>query len=118
MHVAVVGPIYGGSLPIAGHVVRALEALGHRVSYVDHSAHHRSYDRFNVFRDPRHRLSMQSRFADVLSMSTLTELSEDPPDLVLAMAQAPMSLGALEHLRRKKFITAIWFVENYRHLTY
>lgn len=118
LHVALVGPIYGGSLPITGYVARALEALGHRVTWVDHSVHHASYDRFNRFRDPRHRLSMQSRFADVLSMSTLTELSEDPPDLVLAMAQAPMSLGALEHLRRKKFMTAMWFVENYRHLTY
>lgn len=118
MHVAVVGPIYGGSLPITGYVVRALESLGHRVSWVDHSVHHASYTRFDQFRDPRHRLSMQSRFADVLSLSTLTELSEDPPDLVLAMAQAPLSLGALEHLRRKKFMTAMWFVENYRHLTY
>mgnify|MGYP001590276249 CR=1 FL=1 len=118
LHVAVVGPIYGGSLPITSYVVRALESLGHRVSWVDHSAHHRSYEQFNSFRDPRHRLSMQSRFADVLSMSTLTQLSEDPPDLVLAMAQAPMSLGALEHLRRKKFMTAMWFVENFRHLTY
>ena len=118
LHVAIVGPIYGGSLPITGYVVRALESLGHRVTWVDHSVHHASYARFNTFRDPRHRLSMQSRFADVLSMSTLTELSEDPPDLVLAMAQAPLSLGALEHLRRKKFMTAMWFVENYRHLTY
>lgn len=118
LHVAVVGPIYGGSLPIAGYVARALASLGHRVTYVDHSAHHRSYERFNTFREPRHRMAMQNRFADVLSLSTLTELSEDPPDLVLAMAQAPMSLGALEHLRRKKFLTAMWFVENYRHLTY
>ncbi|ULA63106.1 MAG: hypothetical protein LZF86_100104 [Nitrospira sp.] len=118
LHVAVVGPIYGGSLPITGYVVRALEALGHRVSWVDHSVHHASFERFNRFRDPRHRLSMQSRLADVLSMDTLTALSEDPPDLVLSMAQAPLSLGALEHLRRKKFMTAMWFVENYRHLTY
>lgn len=118
LHVAVVGPIYGGSLPITGYVVRALETLGHRVSWVDHSVHHRSYEAFSTFRDARHRLAMQNRFADVLSMGTLTQLAEDPPDLVLAMAQAPMSLGALEHLRRKKFLTAMWFVENYRHLTY
>lgn len=118
LHVAVVGPIYGGSLPITGYVVRALESLGHRVTWVDHSVHHRSYEVFGAYRDPRHRASMQGRFADILSMSTLTQLSEDPPDLVLAMAQAPMSQGALEHLRRKKFPTAMWFVENYRHLTY
>jgi ubiquinone/menaquinone biosynthesis C-methylase UbiE/predicted RNA binding protein with dsRBD fold (UPF0201 family) len=31
--IAVVGPIYGGSLPIAGYVYEALKSLGHRVQY-------------------------------------------------------------------------------------
>jgi spore maturation protein CgeB len=118
LHVAVVGPIYGGSLPIARYVVKALEALGHRVSWIDHSQHHASYDSFGTYRDMRHRLAMQSRFAEVLSLSTVTHLAEDPPDLVLALAQAPLTLAVLEHLRKKKFLTAMWFVENYRHLTY
>jgi len=118
LHVAVVGPIYGGSLPIARHVVRALEALGHRVTWLDHSLHHQSYEAFGSYKDVRHRLTMQSRFADVLSLGTITHLAENPPDLVLAMAQAPLTLAVLEHLRKKKFLTAMWFVENYRHLTY
>jgi spore maturation protein CgeB len=118
LHVAVVGPIYGGSLPTARYVVHALETLGHRVSWVDHSLHQSSYDAFGSFRDARHRLTMQSRFAEILSLSTITHLAEDPPDLVLALAQAPLTLAVLEHLRKKKFLTAMWFVENYRHLTY
>jgi spore maturation protein CgeB len=48
----------------------------------------------------------------------MAQLAEDPPDLVLSLAQAPLILPMLEHLRRKKFLTAMWFVENYRHLTY
>lgn len=118
LHVAVVGPIYGGSLPIARYVVKALEALGHRISWIDHSQHQPSYDAFGTYRDARHRLTMQSRFAEILSLSTITHLAEDPPDLVLAIAQAPLTLTVLEHLRKKKFLTAMWFVENYRHLTY
>jgi len=118
LHVAVVGPIYGGSLPIARYATAALESLGHRVSWIDHSRHHNSYKAFGSYRDPRHRLMMQDRFADVLSLSTITHLAEDPPDLVLALAQAPITLALLEHLRKKKFLTAMWFVENYRHLTY
>ncbi|MEQ1846869.1 MAG: hypothetical protein ABL983_14985, partial [Nitrospira sp.] len=35
LHIAVVGPIYGGSLPIARYVVSALNELGHRVSWLD-----------------------------------------------------------------------------------
>lgn len=118
LHVAVIGPIYGGSLPIAHYVVEALKAIGHRVSWLDQSVHHDSYRAFGTFRDDRHRLAMQSRFAEVLSLGTITHLAEDPPDLVLALAQAPLTLGVLQHLRKKKFLTAMWFVENYRHLTY
>jgi spore maturation protein CgeB len=118
LHIAVVGPIYGGSLPIARYVVSALNELGHRVSWLDHSAHHTSYEAFGSFREDRHRLTVQGRFADVLSLSTIAHIAEDPPDLVLAIAQAPLTLAVLQHLRKKKFPTAMWFVENYRHLTY
>lgn len=118
VHVAVVGPIYGGSLPIARYVVRALGELGHRVTWIDHSVHHASYQTFGSYRDERSRLTVQSRFADVLSLSTVATIAEDPPDLVLAVAQAPLSLAVLQHLRKKKFLTAMWFVENFRHLTY
>ncbi|MBX3303147.1 MAG: glycosyltransferase [Nitrospira sp.] len=118
LHVAVVGPIYGGSLPIARYVVRALGELGHRVTCIDHNVHHASYQAFGSHRDERSRLTVQSRFADVLSLSTIATIGEDPPDLVLAVAQAPLSLAVLQHLRKKKFLTAMWFVENFRHLTY
>ena len=118
LHVAVVGPIYGGSLPIARYTITALEALGHRVSWIDHSTHRSSYDALGTYRDARHRQMMQGRLAEVLSLGTVTHLAEDPPDLVLAIAQAPLTLAVLEHLRKKKFLTAMWFVENYRHLTY
>ncbi len=118
LHVAVVGPIYGGSLPVARYVVRALGELGHRVTWIDHSVHHASHEAFGSFREARYRLTVQSRFADVLSFSTIAKIAEDPPDLVLAIAQAPMTLAVLQHLRKKKFTTAMWFVENYRHLTY
>jgi spore maturation protein CgeB len=118
MNIVVVGPIYGGSLPIARYAVRALEELGHKVQWIDHSVHARSYKQFESLADRRNRQVIQSRFADVLSQSTLAHLAEDPPDLVLALAQAPLTSAVLDHLRRKKFLSAMWFVENYRHLTY
>jgi len=63
-------------------------------------------------------LALQSKYAEMLSRVTMAQLAEDPPDLVLSLAQAPLILPMLEHLRRKGFLTAMWFVENYRHLTY
>ena len=116
--IALVGPIYGGSLPITGYVKRALETLGHKVQWIDHSVHAASYEVMGTLKDSRNRQLMQGRMADVLSQWTLASLAESPPDLVLSMAQAPMTLPVLEHLRKKKFLTAMWFVENYRHLTY
>ena len=116
--IALVGPIYGGSLPIAGYVKRALETLGHKVQWIDHSLHASSYNIMGTLKDARNRQLMQSRMAEVLSQWTLATLAESPPDLVLSLAQAPLTLPVLEHLRKKKFLTAMWFVENYRHLTY
>ncbi len=116
--IALVGPIYGGSLPIAGYVKRALETLGHKVQWIDHSLHAPSYEVMGALKDARNRQLMQSRMAEVLSQWTLATLAESPPDLVLSLAQAPLTLPVLEHLRKKKFLTAMWFVENYRHLTY
>lgn len=118
LRVAVVGPIYGGSLPIARYAASALEHLGHRVMVIDHSLHAPSYDVMATLKDARARMILHSRLADLLGKLTLARLAEEPPDLVLALAQAPLSLPILQHLRKKQFLTAMWFVENYRHLTY
>lgn len=116
--IALVGPIYGGSLPVARYVKRALETLGHTVQWIDHSVHAGSYEVMGTLKDTRNRQILQGRMADLLSQWTLASLAESPPDLVLSLAQAPLTLPMLEHLRKKKFLTAMWFVENYRHLTY
>ena len=118
LHIMVVGPIYGGSLPITGYVVRALESLGHRVSWVDHSLHYPGYRNLETIRDDRLRLTVQQRFSDTLGVISLAHVAEDLPDFVLAMSQAPLSMAVLEQMRRKKVLTAMWFVENFRHLTY
>lgn len=118
LRIAVVGPIYGGSLPIARYAVSALESLGHDVRWLDHSVHTTSYHQLELLKNPQHRLALQSKYAEMLSRVTMAQLAEDPPDLVLSLAQAPLILPMLEQLRRKRFLTAMWFVENYRHLTY
>lgn len=118
LRITVVGPIYGGSLPIARYAVSALESLGHQVRWLDHSVHATSYNQLDLLKNSQHRLALQSKYAEMLSRVTMAQLAEDPPDLVLSLAQAPLILPMLEQLRRKRFLTAMWFVENYRHLTY
>ncbi|MDT3779516.1 DUF3880 domain-containing protein [Nitrospira sp. MA-1] len=118
LHIMVIGPIYGGSLPIARYVVNALEGLGHRVSWVDHSPHYSGYQNLDTIRDHRLRLTVQQRMSETLAVISLAHVAEDPPDLVLALSQAPLTMAVLEQMRRKKVLTAMWFVENFRHLTY
>jgi spore maturation protein CgeB len=118
LRIAVVGPIYGGSLPITRYAVSALESLGHQVRWLDHSVHAASYHQLDLLKNSQHRMALQHKYAEMLSRVTMAQLAEDPPDLVLALAQAPLILPMLEHLRRKRFTTAMWFVENSRHLTY
>ncbi|RMH36207.1 MAG: hypothetical protein D6690_07055 [Nitrospirae bacterium] len=118
LNIVVVGPIYGGSLPVAHYTVRALKALGHQVQWIDHSLYERGYHSLDVFRDPALSLAMKSRLTDTLGVITLAHVAEQKPDLVLALAQAPLSLPVLEQLHRKKFLTAMWFVENFRIRTY
>jgi len=118
LRMTVIGPMYGGSLPIARYVVHALEALGHVVSWIDHSVFYSGYQSLGTLRDPRLRQTVQGRFSDVLGVASLAHLAEDLPDVVLALSQAPLSMAVLEQLRRKHVLTAMWFVENFRHFTY
>lgn len=78
LHIMVVGPIYGGSLPVARYAVNALEALGHRVSWVDHSPHYAGYQNLETIRDNRLRLTVQQRLSDTLGVVSLAHVAEDP----------------------------------------
>ncbi|WP_447973768.1 CgeB family protein [Nitrospira sp. Kam-Ns4a] len=118
LHIAVVGPVAGGSLPIAHYTVSALEHLGHRVTWIDQQVHAPSVQAMDQLTDPRMRATVQARLTETLGWWTVARLAEDPPDVVLALAQAPLTLPILERLRRHRFVTAIWFVENARHFTY
>ena len=118
LRITVIGPMYGGSLPIARYVVHALEALGHVVSWIDHSVFYSGYQSLGTLRDPRLRQTVQGRFSDILGVASLAHLAEDLPDVVLALSQSPLSMAVLDQLRRKHVLTAMWFVENYRHFTY
>ncbi|MCA9498305.1 MAG: glycosyltransferase, partial [Nitrospira sp.] len=91
---------------------------GHRVSWVDHSPHYAGYQNLETIRDHRLRLTVQQRMSETLGVISLAHVAEDPPDLVLALSQAPLTMAVLEQMRRKKVLTAMWFVENFRHLTY
>lgn len=117
--IVVAGPIYGGSLEIARSAAAACRECGADVRLLD----------FSSFADGRtmvERLPLPGTARDRL-MEGLAELLGDAvvhvalewkADLVFALAQAPLGPAALGRLREAGVVTAMWFVENVRVLTY
>jgi spore maturation protein CgeB len=61
---------------------------------------------------------LQNNYLQLVSTAVLAKVETFEPDLVLALAQAPMSRQALKRLRRDNVPTAMWFVEDYSVFTY
>lgn len=119
LSIAVVGPMYGGSLPIAGYLERAFRKLGHRTLLVDNASAYTLYDAITR--------SVQSRKAsgqltglvvNVLSDWSYARVAEFGADICIAIAQAPVAQHFMARMAGEGIVTAFWFIENWRHLTY
>jgi len=117
--IAVVSPLYGGSLPVSRYVANALTRMGHRVDFVDNSVY---YDAYRSIEERIASPPLRQRVGNVLilflSELLLARAIETSPHIVLCLAQAPVQEKALRELRDRGIVTAFWFVENYRHLEY
>ena len=117
--VLVVLPFYGGSLPVGRYCVSALRELGCLVETFEAPSFYSAFSavkNLNVSMEKRDYL--ENSFLQVVSQSVLAMAERFEPDLVLSMAQAPLSRQALSRLRREGVPTAMWFVEDYRLFTY
>lgn len=119
LRILVVLPLYGGSLPVGRFCVQALRGLGHLTDVFEAPDFHAAYTALNNLNltTDRHEY-IQNSFLQVLSQAVLAKVETFEPDLVLALAQAPLSHQALKRLRRDKVATAMWFVEDFRLFTY
>lgn len=119
LKVLVVSPMYGGSLPIARYCYGALRALGQRATLLDLSPFYSAFREIGRFRARRTlRSRLESFYAEFLGAGVLAAADSLGPDVVLAMAQAPLSAAVLGELRSRGIVTAMWFVEDYRRFPY
>ncbi len=119
LRILVVLPLYGGSLPIGRYAASALKSLGHMVEVFEAPDFNGAYESLKNLRVTGDRLDyLQNSFLNVVSQSVLAKVETFEPDLVLAMAQAPLNHQALKRLRRDGVTTAMWFVEDHRLFTY
>lgn len=117
--IGVLGPLQGGTLPIAGYTARALDMLHQRVRRLDVSGFAPGYHLFEGFvKEKLTQHILQSRYVEMVSNVILEAINEKPIDILICMAQAPVTPALLQELRKRGIITVLWFVEDYLRFTY
>ena len=112
-------PMYGGSLPVGRYCENALRELGHMVETFEAPQFYSAFSALKGLRVGTDRLDyLENSFLQVVSQAVLAKVEAFAPDLVLAMAQAPLSRQALRRLRRDGVPTAMWFVEDHEVFPY
>lgn len=119
LRIAVVGPLYGGSLPIAGYLARAFRSLGHEAIDIDNSAAWPLYESVTGgVRDRRAADQLGQMLGNTLAEWTYARVAECAPDLCVVLAQAPVGPAFPGRLAEHGIVSAFWYVENWRHLPY
>ena len=118
LKILLVNPISGGSLPIAHYCASALGSLGHLVTTFAAEAFALGMDLADSLRFGRCRTAFRSELATAISRGVELMAKETRPDLVIALAQAPLIPETLARLAGMGIATAFWFVEDYHVLTY
>ena len=119
LRVMIVNPVYGGSLPTANHCAGALRNMGHEVATVDCDAFSQGFFSLKeVTRNPNNSKILSRKFMDFMGEIAAAKAAEFKPDLVLALAQAPLTPEAIQKLRALNIPVVFWFVEDFRTLPY
>jgi spore maturation protein CgeB len=119
LRILVVSPVAGGSLPVSVYAARALEGLGHAVSLLDLGPFGPGFRHLGAFTARgAARQALEGRFVDLLAAGIVERAEREQVDLVVALAQAPLTAEALKRLSRAGVRTAFWFVEDFRRFPY
>jgi spore maturation protein CgeB len=119
LRVLVVLPFYGGSLPVGRFAAEGLKEAGCLVDIFEAPSFFPAYTALKELRVSSNSLdTLQNSFLQMVAQAVLAKVESFAPDLVLCLAQAPMSRLALRQLRKQGIPTAMWFVEDFRLFTY
>ena len=119
LNVAVVGPMYGGSLPIARYLADAFRSAGHNARLVDNSIAWALYKNvMDGVEDGTANAQLTAMLTTFLSEWSYARVAEFNPEICIVMAQAPVNQKFPLRLRQNGIVTAFWYVENWRHLPY
>jgi spore maturation protein CgeB len=118
-HIGVLGPIQGGTIPTGQYTFGALTRMKQHARGMDMSGFNGGFQLIDGFAfDESRRALLRSNYCEMLSNMILESVAEKPIDILICMAQAPITMKALAELRRRGVITVLWFVEDYLRFTY
>ncbi len=119
LRISVVAPLYGGSHPIALAAARALRRLHHEVELLDLAPFQAARQALGLFTPKASaRLGLEAGLTQVLGRGVLAHVRERRPDVLLALAQAPLDAEVLQQIGREGILRAMWFVEDHRLMDY
>jgi len=119
LKILIVKPIYGGSLPTANYIKAALSNLGHRVEVMESDKFQDSFFRINkLTSNEQNTETLITLFTQFLGEATVAKAAELRPDLIIAVAQAPLGGEPLSRLKALNVPLVFWFVEDFRVLPY
>jgi spore maturation protein CgeB len=119
LRILVVGPLYGGSHPIACSCARAFKILGHRTELLDFAPFYQGYQALKeITQDKATGLKLTQDLLRFLGDILLARVRDFHPDLVFFLAQAPVEPQLLRTLRSEGPLLAYWFVEDFQVFPY
>ena len=119
LRILVVGPLYGGSHPIACACARAFKTLGHRAELLDFAPFYQGYQTLKeVSKDKATTLRLTQDLLKFLGEMLMARVRDFHPDVVFFLAQAPVEPQLLRALRREGPLLAYWFVEDFQVFPY
>jgi len=118
-NILLVSPIYGGTLPMTRYIQNAFTVLGHRCEVLDNSVFHRGLKLIDgLTNNKKHAASLNSAMTSLLAEMVTARALDLRADLVMWIAQSPVTPEVLQELKQAEIQTAYWFVENYQLLPY
>ncbi len=119
LNIAVVGAMYGGSVPISGYLVDALQRLGHNALHLDNSLVWPVYDAArSSLKSEKAAGQLTEMLTQFMSEWNYARAAEFNPEICIVLAQAPVLPAFPERLRKHGIVSAYWYVENWRHMPY
>ena len=113
LRLLVVGPLYGGSHPIARYCSRGFRQLGHEAEFLDFAPFYPGYQALkHITRDQAAQGRLSGECLKFLGEILVAKVREFRPDLVFFLAQAPVDPGLLRRLKGEGPLLVYWFVED------